>query len=216
MLVRLGTAFPCFQGVRRVFAPHRPPAPGNSQTRAPQGARAVAQSAADRANSGSWSNPVRSLGMSVTMRQMLEAGVHFGHQTRYWNPKMAEFIFGQRNKIHIVNLEKTMQTLPGGDEVHAASWPPTRARSCSSAPSARRARSSPRKRAAAACRTSMHRWLGGMLTNFKTVKGVHQAPEGPGGDARRRHVRADEQARGADDAARDGQARRRAWAASRI
>ena len=47
--------------------------------------------------------------MSVTMRQMLEAGVHFGHQTRYWNPKMADYIFGQRNKIHIVNLEKTMQ-----------------------------------------------------------------------------------------------------------
>ena len=45
----------------------------------------------------------------ITMRQMLEAGVHFGHQTRYWNPKMSEFIFGQRNKIHIVNLEKTMQ-----------------------------------------------------------------------------------------------------------
>ena len=47
----------------------------------------------------------------VTMRQMLEAGVHFGHQTRYWNPKMAEYIFGQRNKIHIVNLEKTMQKI---------------------------------------------------------------------------------------------------------
>ena len=46
--------------------------------------------------------------MSVTMRQMLEAGVHFGHQTRYWNPKMAPFIFGQRNKIHIVNLERTL------------------------------------------------------------------------------------------------------------
>ena len=45
--------------------------------------------------------------MEVTMRQMLEAGVHFGHQTRYWNPKMAEYIFGDRNKIHIVNLEKT-------------------------------------------------------------------------------------------------------------
>ena len=56
--------------------------------------------------------------MSVTMRQMLEAGVHFGHQTRYWNPKMAEYIFGQRNKIHIVNLEKTMADVPGGDEVH--------------------------------------------------------------------------------------------------
>ena len=47
--------------------------------------------------------------MSVTMRQMLEAGVHFGHQTRYWNPRMADYIFGQRNKIHIVNLEKTME-----------------------------------------------------------------------------------------------------------
>ena len=46
--------------------------------------------------------------MSVTMRQMLEAGVHFGHQTRYWNPKMAQYIFGQRNKIHIINLEKTL------------------------------------------------------------------------------------------------------------
>jgi ribosomal protein S2 len=49
-----------------------------------------------------------SITMSVTMRQMLEAGVHFGHQTRYWNPKMAEYIFGDRNKIHIVNLEKTL------------------------------------------------------------------------------------------------------------
>ena len=46
--------------------------------------------------------------MSATMRQMLEAGVHFGHQTRFWNPKMAPFIFGHRNKIHIVNLEKTL------------------------------------------------------------------------------------------------------------
>src|ERR1700747_2682437 len=46
--------------------------------------------------------------MSVTMRQMLEAGVHFGHQTRYWNPKMAPFIFGSRNKIHIINLEKSL------------------------------------------------------------------------------------------------------------
>ena len=49
--------------------------------------------------------------MSVTMRQMLEAGVHFGHQTRFWNPKMAPYIFGQRNKIHIVNLEHTLVML---------------------------------------------------------------------------------------------------------
>ena len=47
--------------------------------------------------------------MAVTMREMLEAGVHFGHQTRYWNPRMAPFIFGQRNKIHIVNLERTLE-----------------------------------------------------------------------------------------------------------
>ena len=46
--------------------------------------------------------------MSVTMRQMLEAGVHFGHQTRFWNPKMAPYIFGHRNKIHIINLEKSL------------------------------------------------------------------------------------------------------------
>src|SRR5260363_324478 len=46
--------------------------------------------------------------MSVTMREMLEAGVHFGHQTRFWNPKMAPYIFGHRNKIHIINLEKTL------------------------------------------------------------------------------------------------------------
>ena len=49
--------------------------------------------------------------MSVTMREMLEAGVHFGHQTRFWNPKMAPFIFGHRNKIHIVNLEKSLPML---------------------------------------------------------------------------------------------------------
>jgi small subunit ribosomal protein S2 len=47
--------------------------------------------------------------MSVTMRQMLEAGVHFGHQTRFWNPKMAPYIFGHRNKIHIINLERTLE-----------------------------------------------------------------------------------------------------------
>src|SRR6266550_7428690 len=57
---------------------------------------------------GSRLNPERNEAMSVTMRQMLEAGVHFGHQTRYWNPKMAPYIFGARNKIHIINLEKSL------------------------------------------------------------------------------------------------------------
>jgi small subunit ribosomal protein S2 len=56
-----------------------------------------------------WFNPdMKETSMSVTMRQMLEAGVHFGHQTRFWNPKMAQYIFGARSKIHIVNLEKTL------------------------------------------------------------------------------------------------------------
>ena len=63
--------------------------------------------------------------MSVTMRQMLEAGVHFGHQTRYWNPKMAPYIFGHRNKIHIINLEKTLAHVPGRAASSCASWPPT-------------------------------------------------------------------------------------------
>ncbi len=58
--------------------------------------------------------------MSVTMREMLEAGVHFGHQTRFWNPKMAPFIFGHRNKIHIINLEKTMAMYQDAMKTHQA------------------------------------------------------------------------------------------------
>jgi small subunit ribosomal protein S2 len=107
--------------------------------------------------------------MSVTMRQMLEAGVHFGHQTRYWNPKMAEFIFGQRNKIHIVNLEKTlamyndamkyMRQLAGNRGTILFVGTKRQAREIV---------------AEEAQRCGMpfvdHRWLGGMLSNFKTVK----------------------------------------------
>jgi len=106
---------------------------------------------------------------NVSMRQMLEAGVHFGHQTRYWDPKMAPYIFGERNKIHIINLEKTLPlyneaagfvrkvVADGGRVLFVGT-----------------------KRAARDCmrtqadRSGMpyvtHRWLGGMLTNFKTVK----------------------------------------------
>ena len=92
--------------------------------------------------------------MSVTMREMLEAGVHFGHQTRYWNPKMAPYIFGHRNKIHIINLEKTLAHVPGGAQVRAPARREQGHASCSSAPSARRARSSARKRSAAGRRSS--------------------------------------------------------------
>ena len=107
--------------------------------------------------------------MSVTMRQMLEAGVHFGHQTRYWNPKMAPYIFGHRNKIHIINLEKTLAMyqeamkfvrqlaankgtiLFVGTKRQAREIVPEEAQRCGMP-------------------YVDHRWLGGMLTNFKTVK----------------------------------------------
>ncbi len=106
---------------------------------------------------------------NVSMRQMLEAGVHFGHQTRYWNPKMAPFIFGARNKIHIINLEQTLPlyeqaagfvrklVADGGSVLFVGTK--------------RAARDSVRREA---MRCGMphvtYRWLGGMLTNYKTVK----------------------------------------------
>ena len=92
--------------------------------------------------------------MSATMRQMLEAGVHFGHQTRFWNPKMAQYIFGARNKIHIVNLEKTMEKYNEAMATFAA-WQRTVAPSCSSPPSVKPAKSSPKKRPAPALPSSI-------------------------------------------------------------
>ena len=105
----------------------------------------------------------------ITMRQMLEAGVHFGHQTRYWSPKMRPFIFGERNKIHIINLETTLPmfidamnylgqvTANGGTVMMVGT---------------KRSASKLVKEAAerAAIPYVNHRWLGGMLTNYKTVK----------------------------------------------
>ena len=107
--------------------------------------------------------------MSVTMRQMLEAGVHFGHQTRYWNPKMAEYIFGDRNKIHIVNLEKTLPLFED-----ALKYTRTLAANKGRilfVGTKRQARDIVKEEAQrAGCAYVNHRWLGGMLTNFKTVK----------------------------------------------
>jgi small subunit ribosomal protein S2 len=105
----------------------------------------------------------------VSMRQMLEAGVHFGHQTRYWNPKMGAYIFGHRNKIHIVNLEKTLPLFKdamnfigslsanGGKVLFVGT---------------KRAAQSAIREEADRCGMPFvnHRWLGGMLTNFKTIK----------------------------------------------
>ena len=105
----------------------------------------------------------------VTMRQMLEAGVHFGHQTRYWNPKMAPFIFGERNKIHIINLEKS---LPMAHDAYAfVKTIVSDGGNVLFVGTKRSARDSIRSHAE---RCDMpfvsHRWLGGMLTNYKTIR----------------------------------------------
>jgi len=107
--------------------------------------------------------------MSTTMRQMLEAGVHFGHQTRFWNPKMAPFIFGHRNKIHIINLEQTLAMYN-----EAAKYVRNLAANKGVilfVGTKRQARETIQEEAV---RCGMpyvdYRWLGGMLTNFKTVR----------------------------------------------
>ncbi|HEY7904945.1 MAG TPA: 30S ribosomal protein S2 [Casimicrobiaceae bacterium] len=107
--------------------------------------------------------------MSVTMRQMLEAGVHFGHQTRYWNPRMAEYIFGHRNKIHIVNLEKTLEKY--NDAMKYVRQLAARKGTILFVGTKRQAREIIAEEAQRAGMPYVdHRWLGGMLTNFKTVK----------------------------------------------
>jgi small subunit ribosomal protein S2 len=107
--------------------------------------------------------------MAVTMRQMLEAGVHFGHQTRYWNPKMAPYIFGHRNKIHIINLEKTVVMYD--DAVKFVRKLTANKGSVLFVATKRQAREIIKEEALrASCPFVDHRWLGGMLTNFKTVQ----------------------------------------------
>ncbi|GLT21719.1 MULTISPECIES: 30S ribosomal protein S2 [Zoogloea] len=107
--------------------------------------------------------------MSVTMRQMLEAGVHFGHQTRFWNPKMAPFIFGQRNKIHIVNLEKTL--VKYNEAMDFVRKLAANRGTILFVGTKRQAREIVAEEAARAGMPFVdERWLGGMLTNFKTVK----------------------------------------------
>jgi small subunit ribosomal protein S2 len=103
------------------------------------------------------------------MRQMLEAGVHFGHQTRYWNPKMAPYIFGHRNKIHIINLEKTLAMYQ--EALKFARQLAANRGQLLFVGTKRQAREIVREEAQR-CQMPYvdYRWLGGMLTNFKTVK----------------------------------------------
>ncbi len=107
--------------------------------------------------------------MNISMREFLEAGAHFGHRTRYWNPKMAEYIFGARNKIHIINLEKTMPML--NDALNYIGRLASNKAKILFVGTKRAAQDSIREQAK---RCGMpyvdHRWLGGMLTNYKTVR----------------------------------------------
>jgi small subunit ribosomal protein S2 len=112
---------------------------------------------------------LKEIAMSTTMREMLEAGVHFGHQTRFWNPKMAPYIFGHRNKIHIINLEKSLPMF--NDALKYIKQLASNRGTILMVGTKRQARET---LAAEAARAGMpyvdQRWLGGMLTNFKTVK----------------------------------------------
>jgi small subunit ribosomal protein S2 len=107
--------------------------------------------------------------MSVTMRQMLEAGVHFGHQTRFWNPKMAPYIFGHRNRIHIINLERTLVMYQ--EAMKYVRQLASNKGVILFVGTKRQARETVKEEA---LRCGMpyvdYRWLGGMLTNFKTVR----------------------------------------------
>ena len=105
----------------------------------------------------------------ITMRQMLEAGVHFGHQTRYWNPKMGPYIFGARGKIHIINLEKTVPLF--NDAMNFISSIAQRRGIILFLGTKRSARDSVKEEAERCGMPYMtQRWLGGTLTNFRTVK----------------------------------------------
>lgn len=107
--------------------------------------------------------------MAVSMREMLEAGVHFGHQTRFWNPKMAPFIYGSRNKVHIINLDKTLPLF--NDALKYVRQLSSNRGTVLFVGTKRQSRDTI---AAEAARAGMpyvnSRWLGGMMTNFKTLK----------------------------------------------
>jgi small subunit ribosomal protein S2 len=107
--------------------------------------------------------------MAVTMRQMLEAGVHFGHQTRFWNPKMAQYIFGHRNKIHIINLEKTLPLF--NDALKYSRQLAANRGTILFVGTKRQSRDTIAEEAQRCGMPYVNaRWLGGMLTNFKTLK----------------------------------------------
>ncbi|MEJ2417660.1 MAG: 30S ribosomal protein S2 [Exilibacterium sp.] len=106
---------------------------------------------------------------TVSMREMLQAGVHFGHQTRYWNPKMGQYIFGARNKIHIINLEHTVPAFNEALEVVRKMT--SQKKKVLFVGTKRAAQKTIKEQAERASQPFVsHRWLGGMLTNYKTIR----------------------------------------------
>ena len=126
--------------------------------------------------------------MQVTMKELLESGVHFGHQTRRWNPKMREYIFGERNGIHIIDLQKTLKMFK--DAARFVTEAASEGKTVLFVGTKRQAQEAV---AAEAERCEMYfinsRWLGGLLTNWATVSKLHQAPERAGRAGRRRRLR---------------------------
>jgi small subunit ribosomal protein S2 len=116
-----------------------------------------------------WPSPRKIIMPDVTMRQMLEAGVHFGHQTRYWNPKMEPYIFGARGKIHIINLERTLPLLKEALDFLSRM---ASKRGTILFVGTKRAAGQAVMEEARRCGMPFvsHRWLGGMLTNFRTIR----------------------------------------------
>ena len=107
----------------------------------------------------------------VTMRQLLDAGVHFGHQTRRWNPKMKRFIFGERNGIYIIDLNQTLTRIDDGLPLRPQAPSPAAAPSSSSVPRSKLKTQSPITPLQCGMPYINERWLGGMLTNFSTMSG---------------------------------------------
>lgn len=106
---------------------------------------------------------------SVSMRDMLQAGVHFGHQTRYWNPKMGQYIFGDRNKIHIINLEQTVPAF--NDALKVLKTMASQKKKILMVGTKRAAQKTIKEQAERSGQPYVsHRWLGGMLTNYKTIR----------------------------------------------
>ena len=125
----------------------------------------------------------------IAVKDLLEAGVHFGHQTKRWNPKMKQFIFGERNGIYIIDLSKTARLFTRGRAVPHGAGRRRAARCCSSAPSARLR--TPIAEEAQRCGMFYvnERWLGGLLTNFSTIQRSLGAAARPRGDGHRRPLR---------------------------